>query len=525
VIVTDVAGELPPHSTRHNTHHSLATDHLLHDLKQRTVSSGAVTIFSQLGRFVLNFGGTVVLVRLLTPADFGLTAMVATVLGFARVFRDVGLSEATVQREGITHAQVSNLFWINVAVSGSIFLGLSISAPLLAWFYKEPRLIGITIAMSSGILMSGLTAQHMALLKRQMRFGVLAAIDIVSTLCGLISGVIFALLGYGYWSLIGLNVITAVVALLMTWIASHWRPQYPTRQSGTRSLVRFGVNLTASGFIYSLARGSDGLMIGRYYGAEALGFYSRATALLTRPLEQFISPIEAVFVPTLSRLQLEPARCRRTFLSMYEAMALAGSIFTGLLLSLARPLTLVVLGPKWESSSVIFAGFAAVAIFTPVCSACSWLIVSQGRGRDSVIASLIISFTTVAAFAAGMPFGVASVAIFYSISGFVIQVPALFYITGRSGPVRTKDLWVSMLWHLPVWGIVCSVAWLVRQRTLGEAAWIQLLAAGSAGLIAGLGFVCIWPRSRRVALNVIDMVREALKSRSKKTQIQQGIQQ
>jgi PST family polysaccharide transporter len=131
----------------------------------------------------------------------------------------------------------------------------------------------------------------------------------------------------------------------------------------------------------------------------------------------------------------------------------------------------------------------------------------------------MVSLVTLAAFAAGIPFGVANVAFFYTVSGLVIQVPAIFYITGRSGPIRTKDLWVSMLWHLPVWGIVCGVAWLVRQRTLGEAAWIQLLAAGSAGLIAGLGFVCIWPRSRRVALNVIDIVRQALKSGSKKTQI------
>jgi PST family polysaccharide transporter len=510
--VTELRGDPLQEPANHAAHRFLATEHLLHDLKHRALSSGVVTVLSQLARFGLNFVGTVILVRLLAPEDFGLTALASTVVGFVRVFRDVGLSEATVQREGITHAQVSNLFWINVAVSGSISLALASTAPVLSWFYKEPRLTGIMIAMSSGVLMSGLTAQHMALLKRQMRFGVLAVIDNASTLCGFVAGVLLALYGWGYWSLIVMNVITALVALSLTWFCSGWRPQFPARCSGTKSLVGFGVNLTASGFVYSLARGADNLLIGKVYGPEPLGLYSRATALLSRPLEQFVSPIEAVFVPTLSRLQSEPERCRRTFLGMYEAMALGGCIFTGLLLGLARPLTVAVLGPKWDAAWVIFAGLAAIAIFTPACAACTWLIVSQGRGRDSLISSLVCSLTTIAAFIVGLPFGVASVAIFYSVSGFLIQIPAVYYIAGRRGPVRTKDLWVGLLWHLPVWGVVCGVAWLVHQRTFDHSAWVQLLIGVPAALIAGLGFVCIWPRSRQVALQLIDMAKQLLDS-------------
>ena len=128
--------------------HHFRTDELLANLKNRTISSGFITLTAQGVQFALTLASTMILARLLTPRDFGLIAMVWTVMGFLRVFKEAGLSTATVQREGITHAQVSNLFWINVALSGAISLLLAAAAPVVAWFYREPRLVGITIALS-----------------------------------------------------------------------------------------------------------------------------------------------------------------------------------------------------------------------------------------------------------------------------------------------------------------------------------------------------------------------------------------
>src|SRR4029450_3053852 len=116
------------------------TDHLLTNLKRRTISSGAVTLSAQGAKFLLNLISTMILARLLTPRDFGLVAMVTTVTVFLRVFKDSGLSVATVQRERITHAQVSNLFWINIATSALSTLIMAVAAPVIAWFYHNPRL-------------------------------------------------------------------------------------------------------------------------------------------------------------------------------------------------------------------------------------------------------------------------------------------------------------------------------------------------------------------------------------------------
>src|SRR5437773_4050288 len=269
----------------------LATDHLLTDLKGRAISSAFVTIAAQGAQVVLQLASIMVLARMLTPKDFGLFAMVTTVLGFLRVFKDARLSTATVQREGITHAQVSNLFWINVAMSGAASLILAAGAPIIAWFYREPRLVPITLVLSSTFLLSGLAVQHTALLNRQMRFQAIAIIQVGSMLIGIAVGISMAWLNYSYWALVGGNLATVAATLVLTWLAIPCRPQVPARRSGVWPLVSFGANLATGDFICSFARGADGLLVGRFYGPDSVGLYTRAGALLSRPMEQFLYPI------------------------------------------------------------------------------------------------------------------------------------------------------------------------------------------------------------------------------------------
>src|SRR5713101_6298669 len=232
----------PPAANASEQH--FATDHLLTNLKGRTISGAFITIAAQGAQFVLSLGSIMVLARLLTPKDFGLFAMVTAVMGYLRVFKDAGLSTATVQREGITHAQVSNLFWINVAVSGAISLIFAAGSPIVAWFYREPRLVPITLVLSITFLLSGLIVQHTALLNRQMRFKALALIQVGSMLIGM------AWLRYSYWALVWGNLATVVATVVLTWFAIPWRPQAPSRRSGIRSLVSFGANMATGGFIY-----------------------------------------------------------------------------------------------------------------------------------------------------------------------------------------------------------------------------------------------------------------------------------
>src|SRR5271165_2594094 len=148
---------------------AFSTEHLHADLKGRSVRGGLLTLTSQGAQFLMQSISTVVLARLLTPADFGLVAMVATITGLGQAFADLGLSEATIQRKEINHDQVSILFWINAAIGLALTFVTMVLAPVLASFYRDPRLINITLVLSFTFLIGGLRVQADAILKRQMR--------------------------------------------------------------------------------------------------------------------------------------------------------------------------------------------------------------------------------------------------------------------------------------------------------------------------------------------------------------------
>src|SRR5438445_2246586 len=158
--------------------HHFRTDHLRADLGTRSARGGVVTLAAQVCKFVLSTLSAIVLARLLTPQDYGLIGMVAIIVGFLGMFQYLGLSTATVKWSELNHEQVSTLFWMNVGLSAAIMLLTIAAAPLAAWFYKEPRLVGITIGYSIAVLVTGLAIQHEAILIRQMRFAITAAIEI-----------------------------------------------------------------------------------------------------------------------------------------------------------------------------------------------------------------------------------------------------------------------------------------------------------------------------------------------------------
>jgi PST family polysaccharide transporter len=171
-------------------------------------------------------------------------------------------------------------------------------------------------------------------------------------------------------------------------------------------------------------------------------------------------------------------------------------------------------GPQTRHLLSFGASFTMAALSYPLMAAPSWLFASQGRGKDWLLTNAIISSVTVCSFLAGLPFGPAGVAISYSASCVLIQLPFVFYIAGRRGPVTRKDLWIGCLRHLPVWGVVCGTAWLARTFVLDANPWMQLLLCGPVALLAGAAYIGVSTPSRRVAVNLFSIVRELKNARA-----------
>src|SRR5882724_6653900 len=308
-------------------HRALAQPALA-DLKRKSVVGGIAAVSAQGVRFVIQTATMIVLARLLSPQDFGLLGMVVVVTGFLGLFRDAGLGMATVQRLEVTHEQTSTLFWINVAVGAILAALCAALAPLLVAFYHEPRLYWVAVVSVATFIFNRLSAQHGALLQRVMRFVTQAKIDVLSLAVGSGSGVVRALLGCRYWSLVGMAIASSIVGAAAVLLAVPWVPGFPRRRSGIRSMLHFGGLATCNSFVVFLAWNAEKLLLGRFWGADALGLYGRGFALVTLPVQQLNAAIGSVAFPALSRIQHDVKRLARSFLR-----------FFGLLFSLTIPST------------------------------------------------------------------------------------------------------------------------------------------------------------------------------------------
>ena len=274
----------------------------LADLRRGLVRGSFVTALAQGLKFMILTATTIVLARLLSPQDFGLQGMIVVVTGFLGLFQDVGLATATIQKLEVTHEQTSTLFWLNAGVGVVLAIICAALAPLLVTFFHEPRLYWVSVVSGVAFVFNGLSAQHGALLRRGMRFVTQAKIGVLSVAVASATGIVMALLGCRYWSLVGMTLVGSIVIAAGTWLAVPWIPGLPRRKCGTLSMLHFGGLATCNNLLVFLLWNADKFLIGRFWGADALGLYGRAYQLVTLPVQELNASVGGVALPALSRI-------------------------------------------------------------------------------------------------------------------------------------------------------------------------------------------------------------------------------
>lgn len=488
--------------------------HELHDLKGKTARGALVSTFSQGANFILRLGSMMVLARILAPEDFGLVGMVTACTGFLTLFRDAGLSMATVQRVSISREQISMLFWVNL-VFGGVLAALCVAiAPILTRFYHEPRLFWMTVVVGTSFIFNGAAAQHRATLQRQMRFAVLAIIDVASIAVSVALAIGMAAAGQGYWALVGMVVCPNAVGLLGVWAADGWMPVAPRRGTDVISMLKYGGTVTLINLVSYIACNTDKVLLGRFWGAEALGIYGRAYQLINLPTDNLNSTIGLVAFPALSRLQNNPERLRNYFLKGY-----------GLFLSLVLPITMscalfaedivrIFLGPKWDATAPLFRLLAPTIFCFALANPLNWLMLATGRATRSLKISLSITPCLVLGYAAGLRYGPSGVAAGFSVALALWLAPLIFWAT-RGTPVTGIDalkvlvrpllsILVGTGATLVVWNFIHSLApVLLRLIVANGVLWG--VYAGMLWFVMGQGEVYvelirqigIWPFSRQ----------------------------
>ena len=353
--------------------------------------------------------------------------MVTAFTVFAERFKDLGLGDATVQTREINHEQVSGLFWINLAICVGIALLLALMARAIAWFYSEPRLTAISLVLAATFLFSGLVIQHQALLRRQLRFGTLAYIQLCSMILSLLVAIMLAYYGFGYWALVAREFARALFVVIGTWLACPWRPSRPQRETKLAHFMSFAKNVTGFNIVHFFSRSIDKILLGKLYGPLWVGLYTNAYQLITLPVSQIQYPVNTVALPALSALQGEVSKCQDYYEKTVQLLTFVSMPVVVFLALFADVIVNLLLGSNWMGVVPIFRILAIGAFVEPLVHAVGPAMVACGRTKEYFWLGLINAVALIFCLFAGSMAGAIGIAFGYSIAAYIALVACFVY--------------------------------------------------------------------------------------------------
>jgi O-antigen/teichoic acid export membrane protein len=451
------------------------------DLKQRTVTGVLWSAGASVTQQILNFGVTVVLARLLLPADFGLVATIAIFTGFVSLFVDFGLSAALIQRPSLTERHRSSAFWMNLAIGAALGALVASLAPGLARFFDEPRLVDLTLVLSLNFVIGSLGIVQSALLQRSMEFRRLGAINTGSAAVGGAAAIAMAVTGLGVWSLIGQLIASAGSRTMLLWLTSDWRPRWLLDRKAMNELWRYSSGVAGFNAVNYWARNADNFLIGKFVGPAALGIYSRSYNLMLLPIQQISAVTSRVMFPALARIQSDPQRVKRAYLRAVGIIGLLSFPVLAGLFVVAKPFVLTLYGPRWADVVPVLQILCVAGLMQPVASTVGWLYQSQGRTDLLFRWGFIASCVLVCGFVIGIHWGVKGVATGYAIATYGVLY-FTFAIPGRLIGMKVSEVFGTLsgalLSALGMAGVVWGVGTLLPADWPSWAALITLFAVG-----------------------------------------------
>ena len=291
------------------------------DLGRQAVRGGIVSVATQYGNGALQILAAAILARLLTPADFGLVAIITVLTSFAPLLIDFGLGDATTQRNKITPSQISSLFWLASGIGLAVAVTVAACSPLIAALYRDPRLEPVALCTAITFVLWGVSNQHLALLRRTMQFGRIARIQLLGTLAGIVIAIVLAIGGYGYWALVARPIANALCVAVGAWLGCRWRPGFPAFDSEVKSMARFGLHVVGFSVTYNVAKAVDRIALGLFYQPAQVGYYQNAITLYENSIFSMLAQVHTVGSAALSKLQSNPVALRQKYEMALSALA------------------------------------------------------------------------------------------------------------------------------------------------------------------------------------------------------------
>jgi PST family polysaccharide transporter len=484
------------------------------EVRKLAVQGAGATTLAQVFGLTIQIVATLILARLLMPADFGIVTMVTT---FSLLFMNAGgngFTEAVLQRKEVDHFVASNLFWINVATGLVLTIVFAAAGSLMAWFYGNPRVTHVAVGLSLTIFITSTSVLHLALLMRAMRFSAMYANRIFARLVSVAVSIVLALAGWGYWALVGGAVAQPLSECVGAWSLCRWTPSRPLRVAETGSMVRFALHVYGRFSFNYFARNVDNLLVGWRFNAQSLGFYKKAYDLFA--MSAVMQSYTNVAVSALSRLRHDSQQYKRHVLSILSVWAFLGMGVGGALTLVGKDFIRVILGPRWEPAGQIFTLFGPGFGIMFLYGIHGWIHLSIGRPDRWFKWSIIEFFSTGLLFLLALPWGPAGVATSWSVSLVILTMPALWY-AGRPIDFGITPI-IAAVWKFIVASLLagCATALIVGGFRFSATASNLVEAAGRIATISFLfgvlyiSTVIVLHRSCTPLCQIVGLLREMI---------------
>ncbi len=449
------------------------------------------TMGSQVVKIGFQLASVAILARLLTPHDYGLIALVLVVVGAAEIFRDFGLTPATIQAETLSTGQRDRLFWLNTAIGAVLAVIVFGASWPISWITGQPEMLQIMQVMSVLFILNGLSTQYRAGLLRSLRFKAIAIIDIAASAAGLGAAILGALAGWAYWALVAQQLVTAAATLIGGMIASRWLPGRWRDGESIRSFIRFGGNVVATNLLVYAGNQLDTVLVGMRFGTSALGLYNRAYQLVMTPLGQIRGPLNNVAQPVFARVQNDQARFDKYVIAGQLALGYGAGLPLAALIALADPVVQIMLGERWIAATPIMQLFAFAAFVTNLSMVGYWVYVSRGLVNRLFRFTFISLAIRIACIVTGSMFGVIGVAVGFALAPTLAWPLSLWWLS-RATPVPVRALYAGAARIIVLGAAICGGAWLSARFVPGGpvveivAGLLGAAVVGAAALLIGV---------------------------------------
>ncbi|TWT54673.1 Teichuronic acid biosynthesis protein TuaB [Rubripirellula amarantea] len=394
-------------------------------LKDATVAGAAWLGIAMFTDRVARMASSAVLVALLTPQDFGIASVLWAIIAFGKIFANGGTGAAIIQRKELETGIIDSVFVFNMVVgvisSGLLYLA---SKPLAFWF-STPELEYFLRIVSVVLVFSACAVVPSSLLQRQMRFNVLAAIDIAQTLLSSVAMVVLALLDFGVWSLILPRLILSMLVMIAYMRISNYIGSVRAKLGDIRKIFSYSGYLTLYTFVNYLNRNADVLIIGKFIGMSAAGIYGLAAGFMMLPVQSCGEVIKRVAFPAFSRLQDDKKRFNDAYLDTVSMVAFVTMPVVAGILAVIGVAIDAFFGSEWEATADIFLLLAPAAMIEAVGSTSAMIFQSKGKTGVMFAWQAIGTLVTTIALLTGTHFGPRGVAIAFSIATALVSIPGL----------------------------------------------------------------------------------------------------